>query len=65
AADPIAALRHWLAPGCAARAAWPPRPGTPVRLPAEPDVLLELGRAGGWVTGVAADRRSVTAVRPA
>lgn len=63
-ADPIAALRDWLAPGCAARVAWPPQPGTPLELPARADALLRLGRVGGWVTEVAADRRTVTAVRP-
>jgi prephenate dehydrogenase len=63
--DPIGALRAWLAPGAAARAAWPPRPGTPLELPARPDALLRLGRVGGWVTAVAPDRRTVTAVRPA
>ncbi|MEO3925234.1 prephenate dehydrogenase/arogenate dehydrogenase family protein [Micromonosporaceae bacterium B7E4] len=64
-ADPIGALRRWLAPGSAARLAWPPRPGGAVELPARPDALLRLGRAGGWVTRVAEDRRTVTAVRPA
>ncbi|MFY1689222.1 prephenate dehydrogenase/arogenate dehydrogenase family protein [Plantactinospora sp. WMMB782] len=65
AADPIGALRDWLAPGSAARRAWPPRAGGSVELPARPDALLGLGRAGGWVTRVAGDRRTVTAVRPA
>ena len=64
APEPIEALRVWLAPGSAARRAWPPRAGTPVTLPARADALLDLGRAGGWVTGVAPDRRTVTAVRP-
>jgi len=62
--DPIAALARWLAPGSAARGAWPPRPGPPVELPARPDALLRLGRVGGWVTAVAEDRRTVTAIRP-
>ena len=62
--EPIAALRDWLAPASAARAAWPHRPGTALELPARPDDLLRLGRAGGWVTAVAPDRRTVTAVRP-
>ncbi len=65
AGDPIAALTPWLAPGNTARRAWPPSPGKPVDLPADPDALLALGRDGGWVTAVAADRRTVTAVRPA
>jgi prephenate dehydrogenase len=63
--DPIAALEPWLAPGSTARRAWPPRPGETTTLPARADVLLRLGRIGGWVTEVAADHRSVTAVRPA
>jgi prephenate dehydrogenase len=63
--DPIASLRVWLEPGHTARAAWPPKPGETARLPARPDVLLRLGRVGGWVTEVAPDRRTVTAVRPA
>jgi prephenate dehydrogenase len=62
--DPIAALEPWLAPGARARAAWPPPAGEALTLPAEADALRRLGRAGGWVTAVAADRRSVTAVRP-
>lgn len=63
--DPIAALQPWLSTGSTARADWPPRPGTPLELPARADTLLRLGRAGGWVTAVADDRRTVTAVRPA
>jgi len=63
--DPIGALRPWLAAGNAGRAAWPARPGAPLELPARADALLRLGRAGGWVTAVADDRRTVTAVRPA
>jgi prephenate dehydrogenase len=62
--EPIAALRDWLEPGRAARAAWPPVAGEPAELPAEPDVLLRLGRVGGWVTAVAGDGRTVTAARP-
>jgi prephenate dehydrogenase len=64
-ADPIAALRAWLKPATEARAMWPPRPGSRLDLPANPGALLRLGRGGGWVTAVAADRRTVTAVRPA
>jgi prephenate dehydrogenase len=63
--DPIGALVPWLRPPALARADWPPRPSEPATLPASADVLLRLGRAGGWVTGVAPDRRSVTAARPA
>jgi prephenate dehydrogenase len=63
--DPIAALRTWLAAGHAARTGWPPAAGKTLELPARPDALLRLGRAGGWVTAVAADRKTVTATRPA
>lgn len=63
-ADPVAALTPLLAPASAARRAWPPAPGTPEEVPAEVDALLGLGRQGGWVTGVAEDRRSLTALRP-
>jgi prephenate dehydrogenase len=62
--EPVTALRPLLVPGNAARRAWPPGAGEPFGLPARVDALLELGRAGGWVHAVAADRRSVTAVRP-
>jgi prephenate dehydrogenase len=62
--DPIEALIPWLVPGAQARAAWPPGRSEPATLPASTDVLLRLGRAGGWVNAIAADRRSVTAARP-
>jgi prephenate dehydrogenase len=64
-ADPIEALTPWLAAGSTARRAWPPRPGETTDLPADADVLLRLGRVGGWITAVADDRRTVTAIRPA
>jgi prephenate dehydrogenase len=64
APDPAAALVPELASAHRIRAGWPPRPGTPTRLPAEAGALLDLGRAGGWVTAVSDDGRSVTAVRP-
>jgi prephenate dehydrogenase len=63
--DPVTGLGPWLAPGHTARVAWPPRAGESTELPVRADVLLRLGRIGGWVTAVAPDRRSVTAVRPA
>jgi prephenate dehydrogenase len=63
--DPIAALEPWLTPGSVARSAWPPVPGEPETVPAQADALRALGRAGGWVASVAADGRSVRAVRPA
>ncbi len=62
--DPIAALVPWLEPPAVARAAWPPRPSDPATLPAKADILMRLGRAGGWVTAVSPDQRTVTAVRP-
>jgi prephenate dehydrogenase len=65
APDPIAALMPWLAPGHALRANWPPPLSAPLEIPARPDALLRLGRAGGWVQAVSADRTTVTVVRPA
>jgi prephenate dehydrogenase len=64
APDPVAALRPLLAPASVARAAWPPVPGDRAELPARADVLLRLGRVGGWVTAVDEERRKVLAVRP-
>ena len=65
APDPIAALVPWLRTGSRARAGWPPRAGGATELPARADVLLRLGDVGGWLVGVADDRRTVQAVRPA
>ncbi|HWM02290.1 MAG TPA: prephenate dehydrogenase/arogenate dehydrogenase family protein, partial [Actinophytocola sp.] len=62
--DPVAALRPLLAPASAARAAWPPVPGEEAELPARSDVLLRLGRVGGWVTAVDRSHRKVLALRP-
>jgi prephenate dehydrogenase len=62
---PIPALRSWLASAAEVRRAWPPPAGRRLDLPANPGALLRLGRDGGWVTAVAADRRTVTAARPA
>jgi prephenate dehydrogenase len=62
--DPVAALRPLLAPAAVARAAWPPVPGDEAELPARSDVLLRLGRVGGWVTEVDEERRKVIAMRP-
>jgi prephenate dehydrogenase len=62
--DPIGALVPWLAPPAELRAAWPPSPSEPAVLPADPEVLLRLGRTGGWVTQVAPDQQTLTAVRP-
>jgi prephenate dehydrogenase len=64
APDPVAALRPLLAPASAARAAWPPVPGEQTELPIRVDVLLWLGRVGGWITAVDPERRKVVAMRP-
>ncbi|HET8662036.1 MAG TPA: prephenate dehydrogenase/arogenate dehydrogenase family protein [Micromonosporaceae bacterium] len=64
AADPIAALRPWLATGHEARTGWPPQAASTIALPARADTLLRLGGVGGWLTAVAPDRATVTAVRP-
>jgi prephenate dehydrogenase len=62
--DPTAALLPGLAAGQAVRAQWPPGSGEPLSVPVTAEGLLALGRDGGWVTGIADDGRSVTAVRP-
>jgi prephenate dehydrogenase len=64
AEDPVAALRPLLAPASATRAAWPPVPGEEGELPIRADVLLRLGKVGGWVTAVDRERRKVLAMRP-
>jgi prephenate dehydrogenase len=63
--EPAAALRPWLARAAAARAQWPPAAGPTTELPSDVDSLLRLGRAGGWVSSVAGNRRTVQAVIPA
>ncbi|GIH09847.1 prephenate dehydrogenase [Rhizocola hellebori] len=62
--DPVKAVRAWAAEGHATRGAWPPDPGRPEEVPAHVETLLRLGRAGGWVTTVAPDRRTVTGFLP-
>ena len=62
--DPTAALRPLLARASAARNAWPPVPGDRAELPIRADVLLRLGRVGGWITAVDRSRRKVVAMRP-
>ncbi|MFC7764340.1 prephenate dehydrogenase dimerization domain-containing protein [Catellatospora bangladeshensis] len=62
--DPIRAVRDWAQDGHTARRAWPPAPGRPEQVPARTETLLRLGRAGGWITEVAPDRRTVTAFLP-
>ncbi|HKS99762.1 MAG TPA: prephenate dehydrogenase/arogenate dehydrogenase family protein, partial [Rugosimonospora sp.] len=64
APDPIAALLPWLREGTRVRTVWPPAASEPVDLPAQPEVLLRLGRAGGWVISVAPDLHTVRAARP-
>jgi prephenate dehydrogenase len=64
APDPAAALRPLLAPASAARAAWPPVPGTESELPIRADVLLRLGQVGGWITSIDREARTVIAMRP-
>jgi prephenate dehydrogenase len=62
--DPVAALQPLLAKASRVRAAWPPVPGDEAELPAREDVLLRLGRIGGWVTRVDAQGGTVRAMRP-
>jgi prephenate dehydrogenase len=62
--DPVRAVKEWVAEGHAARMAWPPDPGRPEQVPVQVETLLRLGRAGGWITTVAPDRRTVTGFLP-
>ncbi|HCT75500.1 MAG TPA: prephenate dehydrogenase/arogenate dehydrogenase family protein [Micromonosporaceae bacterium] len=62
--DPVRAVREWAADGHTARHAWPPDPGRPEEVPVNAETLLRLGRAGGWITTVAPDRRTVTGFLP-
>jgi len=62
--DPTAALRPALSLASSTRSAWPPVPGEPTELPIRADVLLRLGRVGGWITAVDKERRKVVAMRP-
>lgn len=61
---PIQELRDWFAPAARVRQEWPPRAGSREELPARAEPLLRLGRDGGWVTAVAADRRTVRVSQP-
>jgi prephenate dehydrogenase len=63
-ADPIAAVRTWVAPAHTARISWPSGWGAPRQIQATPDALLELGDEGGWVISVSDDGRTVTTARP-
>jgi prephenate dehydrogenase len=62
--DPMRAVRQWAVEGHTARMAWPPDPGRPQEVPVDLETLLRLGRAGGWITTVAANRRTVTGFLP-
>jgi len=62
--DPVQALARWFGDGHQARTRWPPHQGPASELPVSAEELLRTGRDGGWVTEVAADRRTVLAVRP-
>jgi prephenate dehydrogenase len=61
---PVGALTGWFGRGHAVRSGWPPATGRTVDLPATRAALLDLGRAGGWVTDVEPDNTSVTAHYP-
>jgi prephenate dehydrogenase len=62
--EPMTALLPRLRVAAQARRAWPPVPGETAELPVRADVLLRLGRVGGWVVGVDRERRKVVAMRP-
>ncbi len=62
--DPIPAVKRWAREGHEVRAAWPPDPGRPQRVPVNAETLLRLGRAGGWITQVEPDRRNVIGFLP-
>ncbi|GAA0479689.1 prephenate dehydrogenase [Paractinoplanes deccanensis] len=62
APDPVEALLPVLRPAVELRRAWPSEPGPVAGLPAEVEVLLDLGRAGGWVAAV--KDKTVEAIRP-
>jgi prephenate dehydrogenase len=62
--EPIAQVRRWAQPANAARTTWPRGWGAPKQLPVRVNDLLALGDAGGWVTAVATDGRTVTTALP-
>jgi prephenate dehydrogenase len=64
AGNPMDELLPRLRLANAARNAWPPVPGEPAELPVRTDVLLRLGRVGGWMVGVDRERRKIVAMRP-
>jgi prephenate dehydrogenase len=62
--EPIPQIKVWAGPGHAARTTWPRGWDAPRQIPARPSDLLELGEAGGWVTAVSPDGRTVTCATP-
>ena len=52
--DPVGVLEEWLRPAYAIRTGWPAS-GAATTMAADRAALLELGRAGGWVTEVHPD----------
>jgi prephenate dehydrogenase len=62
--EPIARVRKWVTPANAVRTTWPRGWGAPQQIAARPPDLLALGDAGGWVTAVAPDGRTVTSATP-
>ncbi len=62
--DPFQELRAWFAPMEAIRSGWPATASDEAVLPARADVLIRLGQAGGWITGISPDGRTVSAARP-
>lgn len=62
--DSVGGIRKWATVGHRARIGWPPDPGRPQQVPVQTDTLLRLGRAGGWITKVDRERRTVTAFLP-
>src|SRR5690348_2220267 len=62
--QPIPQIKVWAGPAHAARTTWPRGWGAPRQIPARVQDLLGLGEAGGWVTAVSPDGRTVTCATP-
>jgi prephenate dehydrogenase len=62
--EPIAGIRTWATPANTIRSSWPRGWGAPRQIPARPADLLALGDAGGWITAVSPDGRTVTSATP-
>jgi len=62
--EPIAGIRKWATPANTIRNSWPRGWGAPHQIPARPADLLALGDAGGWITAVSPDGRTVTSATP-